>query len=107
MLAQWGPPALVLAWLGRPRRPAVGLDRDLTAFWAAGVALLVPAVLSPLDVRYLYALTCPVAVAAGAGLFGLIQAGGASRWAGLGLLAAQVVLAAQGILEAVLHRYRV
>jgi hypothetical protein len=104
---QWGLPAMLLAWLGRPRGTASGLDRDLLAFWAAGAVLVVPALLTPLDVRYLYALTCPVAVAAGAGLAGLAaEGGGWRRWAGAALLVAQAVLAGLGILEAVLYRYR-
>ena len=105
-LGQWGVPALVLAWFGRPRPSGGGLERDLLAFWAAGAALLLPALATPLDVRYLYALTVPVAVAAGTGLCRLVDAGGARRWAGWTLLAAQALLAGRGILEAVLYRYR-
>jgi hypothetical protein len=105
-IGQWGLPAILLAWLGRPGHSGPGLDRDLRAFWAAGALLLLPALLTPLDVRYLYALTCPLAVAAGAGLSGLLAAGGWRHWTGLLLLLSQAALAALGILEALLHRYR-
>ena len=105
-LGQWGLPALALAWLGRPRRPFRGLDRELLAFWAAGAALVLPAVFTPLDVRYLYALSLPVAIASGRALCRMFEAGGARRWAGAALFAAQLLLAGRGILEAVLHRYR-
>jgi hypothetical protein len=107
-VGQWGVPAMLLAWLGRPRTSASVLDRATRAYWVAGAVLLVPAVLTPLDVRYLYALTCPLAVAAGAGLVRLLvdEPGGWRQWAGAGLLAAQAAIAVRGLLEALLARYR-
>src|SRR4029078_3663502 len=63
VVAQWGIPAVILTVMGWPRLRRSLLDRDLAAYWIAGAALALPAVLTPLDVRYLYALTLPVAVA--------------------------------------------
>ena len=105
-IGQWGLPAMVLAVLGRPRPARSLLDRDLAAYWIAGAALVVPAIVTPLDVRYLHALTLPLAVAAAWGLAELPGRGMAGRIAGAVLIAAQCALAARGIVEAVLHRYR-
>lgn len=106
IVQQWGAPALILAAIGRPRRGRSLLDRDLVAYWVAGAALALPAVLTPLDVRYLHALTLPVAVAGAWGLAVLAARGPAGRLAGALLFGLQCALAAGGILEAVLHRYR-
>lgn len=103
---QWGVPAMILAVLGRPRAARGPMDRDLAAYWIAGAALFVPAIGTPLDVRYLYAMTLPVAVAAACGLTALATRGTPGRLAGALLFAAQCALAARGIVEAVLHRYR-
>lgn len=103
---QWGPAAMLLAIAGRPSLEPEGLDRGLLAFWLAGLALALVAAVSPLEVRYLHALTLPLAVAAGAGLDRLLRAGWGGRLAALGLLAWQGTVAAGGILEGVLHRYR-
>ena len=106
-LGQWGSPAIVLAWLGRPH-PHVGTryERDLAAYWISGLALVIPAVVSPLEVRYLYGLTAAVALSAGAGAARLEAAGGASRVIGRLLLAAQAVLGTLAITEAIVSRYR-
>ena len=103
---QWGLPAIVLAVLGRPRPARGHLDRSLAGFWIAGALLVLPAVLTPLDVRYLYALTVPLAVAAAWGLVRLGEKGRGGRAAGALLFALQAALAARGIVEAVLYRYR-
>ncbi len=105
-IEQWGVPVLLLAWWGRPRRPLDHLDRQLAAFWLAGAALFLLALVSPLEVRYLYALTLPVAVAAAKGFF--ILQGRTLPWrVGAWLLVAvQVAFAADRLIEAVLHRYR-
>jgi hypothetical protein len=110
-LAQWGPPVMLLAWLGRPRPASApleerGLDRDLAACWAAGAALALAAAISPLEVRYLYALTVPLAAAAAAGTLALWRRSVPARWAAVGLVAAQAVLAALNALDALLWRYR-
>lgn len=107
---QWGLPVLALGFVGvtfdRQGAPATALDRDLTAFWCAGLALAAAALVSPLEVRYLYALTVPLAVAAGRGGLFLWERQGWPRAAALFALAAQAVFAARGLWEAVLHRYR-
>ncbi|MET0555165.1 MAG: hypothetical protein ABW221_19135 [Vicinamibacteria bacterium] len=104
VLAQWGVPAIALAAFGWPPPDAAG--RDLRALWGAGAVLCLVALLSPLDVRYLYALTCAVAVAAAAGCLRLWRSGGAQR--ALAVLAG-LALAAQGLLgvaQALWQRYR-
>ena len=106
VVQQWGLPALVLAVIGRPHPRRSLLDGDLAAYWIAGAALALPAVLTPLDVRYLYALTLPVAVAAAWGLAALSARGTAGRLLGALLFGLQCALGARGILEAVLSRYR-
>jgi hypothetical protein len=102
--ATWGLPAVALAACGRPDPGAAG--RDLRAVWCAGGVLCLVAVLSPLDVRYLYALTFAVAAAAATGVLRLWRQGGVRRvLAVLGGLA----LAAQGALgvaQALWQRYR-
>ena len=105
VLGQFGPAALVLGFLGRPRE-ANGLDLDLRAYWVAGVALFAAALVSPLEVRYLYALTVPMAVAVGAGwerLWAKRRIGATLAWL---LLAALVWWGAIEIREAVVQRYR-
>lgn len=104
--AGWGLPATLLCWFGRPRGPAHRLDRDLAAFWLSGAALFAVALLSPLEARYVYALTLPVGVAAARGLLALWDAGGTPRLGGAALLLLQAALAARGVVDAVLFRYR-
>jgi hypothetical protein len=105
-LKQWGLPVVLLALFGRPRRGEGGLDKDLSAFWGAGMLLFLLAVLTPLDVRYLYALSLPLAIAAGTGAERLIARGGIARIAAVLLLAAQLVLMASETRYDVLARYR-
>jgi hypothetical protein len=106
-LGQWGVPAMVLAWIGRPRAGDGGrFARDLAAYWIAGLALALPAILSPLEVRYLYGLTAAVALSGASGLVRLESAGGARRLAGRVLLALQVVVGARALAEALFVRYR-
>ena len=112
--AAWGfgLPALALAWVGRPWRgsagnaAAVGLDRDLTAWWIGAALLALPAVVSPLEVRYLYALTAPVAAAAGLGATRLHARGGGARLLGWTLVAVQAAVGAAAIAGALFWRYR-
>jgi hypothetical protein len=108
ILSQWGLPVLALAVIGhpRPREPGAMLDRDLAAYWAAGALLAVPAILTPLDVRYLYALTVPLAVAGGAGLVRLRDRGRAGAVTAWLLFAAQAAWGLRGLVEAVVNRYR-
>jgi hypothetical protein len=103
---QWGAPALVLAVIGRPRPRATSLERDLTAFWWAGAALALVAVFSPLEVRYLYALTVPLAVAAASGADRLVSRGRFGAGLAAALVGAQVWLAVAGLHDALVHRYR-
>jgi hypothetical protein len=106
-LGQWGLPAIVLAWRGRPHPRADGrYERDLAAYWAAGLVLAVPAIVSPLEVRYLYGLTAAVALSASAGAARLEAAGGARRVAARILCIAQAALGAHAIAEAIVTRYR-
>ena len=97
----------MLAWLGRPRpRAERPVERDLAPTGSPGSLLAVPAILSPLEVRYLYGLTAAVALSAGAGAARLEAAGGARRVAARLLCLAQAVLGAQAIAEAIFTRYR-
>ncbi len=105
-LARLGWPALALGLFGLRAAGPERIARGLRAFWLTGGVLFMLALVSPLEVRYLYALTLPLAVAA---------ADGARRWAARGsaaravvalLLAAQAGLALRDLLEAVLLRYR-
>jgi hypothetical protein len=106
-LLQWGPPVLLLALYGWPRRSEGPFEKDLTAFWAAGGILAVLAVASPLDVRYLYALSIPLAIAAGRGAARLLGSEGVLPRVALALLvAAQTALAARELVFDILVRYR-
>ena len=64
LLGQWGVPAIVLAWFGRPRpAPDNRFERDLAACWLAGASRSWCRRSSrPLEVRYVYALTAAVAL---------------------------------------------
>ena len=106
LFGQWGLPASALAVIGRPRWRASALDRDLVAYWAAGAALALPAMLTPLDVRYLYALTVPLAAAGGAGLASLRERGAGGALAAALLLGAQAAWGLRGLVEAIVFRYR-
>ena len=107
----WGVAAIGLAWFGRPRpqrgdQDARALDRDLAAWWIACGILAVPAILSPLEVRYLYALTPAVAAAAGRGAVMLHAGGGLRRAFAWALAAVQAATGAMNLAEAVFVRYR-
>ena len=107
VVGQWGLPALVLAWFGRPRTAAGPTDRALAAWWTGAGLLAIPAIVSPVEVRYVYALSAPLAAAAGAGLAHLHAAGGGRRVLGWLLAAAQGVLGVAALVHALLLRYRV
>jgi hypothetical protein len=105
---QWGIPAMALGTLGLGvfHRAPLDLRRGLGAWALAGASLGVVAIVSPVEVRYLYALTLPVAVVAAVGADWLVERGpGGVALAAL-LLLWQLVLAGQGIALGLVHRYR-
>ena len=103
---RWGLPAILLAAAGLWRRPETAVARDLLAFWAAGGLLFLAALVSPVEVRYLYALGVPLAVAAAAGASRLVRLGLGGHLAAAPLLAWQGVVGVRAVLEALLERYR-
>jgi hypothetical protein len=102
----WGWPAIALALLGAPRPRGRRLDADLLAFWIAGGGLAILALLSPVEVRYLHALTLPLAVAVAVGADRMMEGGTAGRFLAWALLAGQSAVAVGGIVEGILYRYR-
>jgi hypothetical protein len=107
-LVWWGAPATALALLAVlvPLDVPRLLARSLAAFWGTGGLLFVAAVVSPLEVRYLYALTAPVAITAALILSGLWRRGPWGRILGASLGAAVTCLGVAHILTRVLHGYR-
>jgi hypothetical protein len=105
-LDQWGLPAVLLAALGAFGKGVPELRRGLVAWGCAGVLLALTAVFSPLEVRYLYALTLPLAIVGAEGLEALLDRGTGGVAVAALLLLWQTALAAQGIVEGVLRRYR-
>jgi hypothetical protein len=100
-LAWWGIPVMVLAAFGMPQwKSGDLLDRSLVAFWAAGLACGLAAIVSPLEVRYQYALTLPLAVAAAEGARRLWTKGRIGRIVAVGLLGAVVAVGLAGIVAA-------
>ena len=106
VIGQWGLPALALALLGRPRPSRGGLDRDLTAWWGAGLVLLALSLVTPLDVRWVYGLGPVVAVAAASGAAFLAATGRAGRAGAAVLLAAHASLGVWAAAGALWERYR-
>jgi hypothetical protein len=110
MSGQWGLPVVglvVAAWAGRRGRPErESFERALLAFWLAGLALAALAVVSPLEVRYLYALTLPLAIAASGAAFELAEAGRGGFLLAAGLVALQAVVGVSNLVDAVARRYR-
>jgi hypothetical protein len=106
MAGQWGLPVVLLGLLGRPRPAEGGLDRDLTAWWGAGLVLLAFSLATPMDVRWVYALDGAAAIAAAGGLAWLWTRGRATRAVGLVLLAVQAGLGVAAWSVALWERYR-
>jgi hypothetical protein len=79
---------------------------SLRAWGFTGVVLALAALVSPLEVRYLYALTLPLAIVAAEGVEVLLARGPGGVVLALLLLLWQTSLAIQGIFEGVLRRYR-
>jgi hypothetical protein len=111
-IAQFGLPALWLALAGAALLRASGAFResgplrDVAAAFVSVAALALPAVISPLEVRYLYALTLPLAVAAGAGYLRLGERSVAGRTVADLLALAQAAIAAYVIADCLFFRYR-
>jgi len=103
----WGLAAIALAWFGRPSwRNGTGIDRDLAWWWIGAGVLALPAIVSPLEVRYLYALAPALAAAAGRGAIALHARGGFRRALAWALVAVQAVTGSLNLAEAVFVRYR-
>jgi hypothetical protein len=105
-LDQWGLPAVILGALGLGRGRFGDWGPGLAAWGVAGVVLALAALVSPLEVRYLYALTLPLAVVAAEGAEVLLTRGAGGAALAVLLLAWQAWVAIQGVVEAVLRRYR-
>jgi hypothetical protein len=106
VVEQWGLPALALVMTGLPYRVKDRLDRDLVAWWVAGGLLLLLALATPLDVRWVYALGAAAATAGASGTAWLWRRGWAGRIGALAILAAQAALAARTASVALWERYR-
>lgn len=106
-LGAFGWPALVLAALGLAAR---GWRRSPAAVRGYGLGVLflaLPAIVSPVEVRYILALGPVIALLAAFGLGALWHRGAAGKIVAGLLAAAQVQLLASRAIEAVLHRYRI
>lgn len=106
LLAEWGLPAILLGLLGLPWASPGRPESSLRAFWVAGAALAALAVVSPLEVRYGYALTLPLAAAVAEGARWLWARGRLGTLGAVLLLVGQAAIGVAGIVEAVAFRYR-
>jgi hypothetical protein len=105
-VGHWGWPMSLLALTGLGRVAQGPGGREWTAYALGCGALLIPAVVSPAEVRYLYALGPFVAVSAVVGVLRAWRSGHIWRLAAGVLAAWSVGLGVSGIAEAVLTRYR-
>ncbi len=105
-LAQWGWPAMALAALALPPREPSRLGDALRAWWISALLLGVLALLSPVEVRYLYAVSPALALAAATAICRLWLAGLPGRLLAAGVVLMQAVLASRAWVEALLGRYR-
>ncbi len=105
VLREWGIPVLVLLLFARFKE-GLELERDLRAFACGAAALALPAVSSPLEVRYVLALGPAIAWLAADGACRLLGRGWMGRLAASALLLSQAALAAHNLVHAVLLRYR-
>jgi hypothetical protein len=103
---RWGWPVVILVPLGFPTATRDEPDRTLLAGWAMGALLLVAAAVSPLEVRYLYALGFAAAWAAASGTARLWGAGVLGRAAATVLVAWAWVRQIDALGDIVLRRYR-
>ena len=107
LLHEWGGPAVIAVLLGAVtmRLREGSLPRPFQALWVSGGLLAMVAIVSPLEVRYLYALAPAVALLAADGLLWL-------RGQRMGKLVASVLfvtqagLAVWGLVQAVVFAYR-
>ena len=100
---EWGGPVVLLAAFGLWAKRE--LDRSTAALALAAAPFLLAAVVSPLEVRYLYAVTAAVALLAADGFVELITSLRGRLLAALAV-ALQAGLACAGIARAILERYR-
>jgi hypothetical protein len=105
VVREWGLPVLVLLGFAR-FKGELSVERDMRAYACGAALLALPAVLTPLEVRYVLALGPAVAWLAADGAFNLFERGRTGRVAVLALLSSQAVLAARNLAEAVFVRYR-
>jgi hypothetical protein len=104
---EWlGTPALLLAVIGWRSLSDDRLARTVKAFIWAGAALMLAALVSPVEVRYLYALTTPIAILAAAGAGWLWTHGRAARVLSVTLCSLQVALAVRSLIDRLLFHYR-
>jgi hypothetical protein len=106
IVRQWGFPAIALAAAGLVASLRGDLGRVLAALWGAGGALAALALVSPLEVRFVYALAPAIAVACARGAERLLSGGLAGRLGAVVALAALLALGVSNIAEAIVHRYR-
>jgi hypothetical protein len=105
-LYDWGIPVVVLAVIGRPRGAAEGA-RDLKAVWLAGAMLFCAAIVTPLESRYLYALTPVLAMAASTGVEHLWGLGTRGKLVASGLVVAQIGIGIAALVRGILYDWRV
>ncbi len=105
-LREWGAPALCLALFARWRGPFSGIERDVRAYALGAAALLLPALVSPVEVRYVLALGPAVACLAAEGALRLAARGWRGALLAMALAGLQCWLAAGNLAQALLERYR-
>jgi hypothetical protein len=103
---RWGWPVLILVPLGFPRSARDEPDRTLLAGWAMGAVLLLAAAVSPVEVRYLYALGFAAAWAAASGAARLWAGGVLGRVAAAALVTWAWLRQLDALKDIVLRRYR-
>jgi hypothetical protein len=104
--ASLGLPAVILAVIGWRALESDRLARTVKAAVIAGAALLLLAVVTPIEVRYLYALTAPVALLAALGAARLWECGLAPRILAGVLVGLQLALGAATMVERLFSHYR-
>ncbi len=102
----FGWPVVVAAGIGLLRRSWRSLPAAVRGYALGALTLAVPALVSPVEARYLFALAPIVAVLATFGAHELWTHGRTGRLVAGLLATAQGFLAWSRIVEAVLHRYR-